>query len=97
MAIVHVFISAGRFHSFDEMRAFIDETYSDDGDAIPSPFIREVDLSSYEPACIEALHSEQPIPLTDLLQGSSYSEQWLTQVDGSQTADSAICVFAPTA
>lgn len=95
MERVHIFISTGRFRSFDEMRAFIEETYSDNGDAIRSPFICEVDLSGYEPACIEALHSGRPVPLTDLLRGSSYSEQWLSQVDGSQTADSAICVFAP--
>ncbi len=57
MATVHVFVSTGRFHSSEEMRRFIDETYTDDGDGIPSPFMREVGLSEYEPMCIEAIHS----------------------------------------
>ena len=30
-----------------------------------------------------------------LLKGASYAEQWLPQLDGSRTADSAICVFPP--
>ncbi len=97
MHTVHVFISTGRFRSFDEMRAYIDETYTEDGDGIPSAFMREVGLSEYEPGCIEAILSEsrRPVPLAEFLSGASYSDQWLFGLDGSRLADAAICVFAP--
>jgi hypothetical protein len=79
------------------MRAYIDQTYTEDGDGVPSAFMREVGLSEYEPGCIEAIPSPsgRPIPLTELLAASSYSDQWLPGLDGSRTADAAICVFAP--
>ena len=59
MILVYVFISTGRFRGFADMRAFIDETYTADGDGIPSPFMREIELKGYEPGCIEAIHSER--------------------------------------
>lgn len=97
METVHVFISTGRFRSFNEMRAYIDKTYTEDGDGVPSSFIREVDLSEYEPGCIEAVNSRSgsPVPLRDLLRGASYSDQWLPCLDGARLADAAICAFAP--
>ena len=95
MEKVHVFISTGRFHSFGEMRGFIDQTYTEDGVSVPSPFIREVGLSEYEPGCIEAIHEGSPTALADLLAGASYADQWLSKLDGKRVADSAICVFAP--
>jgi hypothetical protein len=94
MATVHVFVSTGRFRSFEDVRRFIDEQYDENGDVIPSPIMREVGLIGYEPACIEALHRERPVPLPELLATASYSKQWLPQV-GPGTADSAICVFEP--
>ena len=95
MENVHVFISTGRFRSFEEMRAFIDATYTDDGDTIPSAFMREVALSEFEPGCIEAIHEERPMALAELLAGASYADQWLAKLDGTRVADSAICVFPP--
>jgi hypothetical protein len=97
MKSVHVFISSGRFCTIDEMRAYIDETYTDDGDGLPSEFIDEVALDEYEPHCIEAIVSSTgaPLPLSELLIGASFHEQWLPQVDGSRTADAAICVYPP--
>src|SRR5829696_840380 len=92
---VYVFISTGRFRSLTEMRGFIDETYTKGGDGVPSPFMREVGLSEYEPACIEALHEDKPTSLAELLAGASYHEQWLQKLDGKRRADSTICVFAP--
>jgi hypothetical protein len=94
---VHVFVSTGRFRSFEEMRAYIDETYTEDGDGVPSAFMREVGLSEYEPGCIEAVPSASglPVPLSELLAGASYSGQWLPHLDGSRAADAAVCVFAP--
>jgi len=95
MPTVHVFVSTGRFSSFAEMRKFIDPTYTDDGDMVPSPFINEVRLTSYEPECIEAVHAPGPKPLHDLLHGVSHGEQWLHLVDPSVVASEAICVFEP--
>jgi immunity protein 22 of polymorphic toxin system len=97
METVHVFVSTGRFRSFQEMRAFIDQTYTEDGDGVPSAFMREVGLSSYEPGCIEAIHREQVVALSQLLARASYGDQWVPQLDGSLRADAAICVFAPNA
>ena len=77
MNTVHIFISTGRFKSLDEMRAYIDETYTDDGDGIPSTFMNEVGLSEYEPHCIEAFPSKsaKPVPLSELVAGASYADQ----------------------
>src|SRR5687768_14863252 len=77
------------------MRAFIDKRYTEDGDGVPSDFIREVGLSGYEPGCIEAIHERAPIALANLLARASYADQWLPNVDVERVADSAICVFAP--
>src|SRR5687767_9838151 len=95
MDTVHIFISTGRFRSFEEMRAFVEQSYTPDGDGVPSAFMREVGLAGYEPGCIECLHRPHPTPLAELLGGASYSEQWLSGLDGSHMADAAICVFAP--
>jgi hypothetical protein len=95
MAHMHLFICTGRFRSFDAMRAFIDETYTEDGDAVASDFIREVDLTSYEPMCIEAIHSKTAVPLPSLLKGASYGSQWLSTLPPNLKASAAICVFEP--
>lgn len=96
METVHVFIAAGRFHSFEEVRSFIDKTYTEDGDGVPSPFMREVGLSEYEPGCIEAIHASKPTTLAELLADASYNDQWLAKLDGNRVANAAICVFAPS-
>ena len=95
MDTVHVFISTGRFRSFAEMRAYVEKTYTPDGDGVPSVFIGEVGLSDYEPACIECVHRPRAIPLKELLAGASYADQWLPTLDDSRLADSAVCAFAP--
>ena len=95
MEKVHVFISTGRFRSFEEMREFIVEMYTEDGDGVPSTFMREVALSQYEPGCIEAKHEGKPTALAELLAGASYCDQWLAKLDGKRVADAAVCVFAP--
>jgi hypothetical protein len=74
MATVHVFVSTGRFRSRDEVREFVDETYDEDGEGTPSPFMAEVGLTDHEPACIEAIHRDRPVPLADLLAGASYAD-----------------------
>ncbi len=95
MNTVHVFVSTRRFGSFAEMRAFVEETYTVDGDGLPSAFMREVGLSDYEPGCIECIHRPAPTPLAELLDGASYSEQWLCRLPAGRLADAAICVFGP--
>src|SRR5687767_643052 len=95
MAIVHVFVSTGRFGSFEEMSRYIDMSYDEDGNGIPSEFIREVGLSGYDRACIEAIHSEHPIELAELLSAASYANEWLPCDVSGGVADSAICVFEP--
>ena len=93
---VHVFVSTGRFRSFDELRAYVDATYTPDGDGIPSAFMSEVDLHAYEPMCIEAMASASgPIPVAELIAKCSWADQWLPGIDAARLADAAICVFAP--
>jgi hypothetical protein len=97
MNTVSVFISTGRFPSFEAMRGFIDKTYTEDGDSVASEFGEEVGLSEYEPMCIEAITSEtgQPVALSELLAGASWALEWLLQLDTTRLADAAICVFPP--
>ena len=97
MASVHVFLSTGRFTSFADIRAYVDERYTDDGDGIPSEFMTEVGLSEYEPGCIEAVWSVsgEPVPVRELLREASYVEQWLHGVDEERTGDAALCVYSP--
>ena len=95
MDTVHVFVSIGRFRSFDEMRTFVEQTYTEEGDGIPSPFAVEVVQLWYEPGCIECLHRPTPIPVLVLFAEASYSDQWLPTLASSEIADAAICVFTP--
>lgn len=95
MAFVHVFASLGRFRSEEELRAFVDQTYTEDGDGIPSPFMREVGLEDHEPGCIEVIRADRGIPLAELLTDASYSARWLRELDGTRLADAVVCVFEP--
>ena len=95
MPLVHIYASLGRFGSFEALRRFIDPTYTEDGDQVDSEFIREVGISDFAPMCIEAIHSPTVKPLKALLEGASYSEQWLPGLAVSCEADAAICVFEP--
>jgi hypothetical protein len=92
---VHVFISKGRFRSLAELRAFLEPTYTEDGQPVPSLFMREVQLSSYRPDRIEFMHREQAVPVSELLAGASWAAQWVPQLGGDRRADAAICVCGP--
>ena len=94
---VHVFISIGRFGSFEEMREYVDQTYTEDGEAIPSAFMREVELHDYEPMAIEAVPSDsgRPVTVAALLAHCAWAGRWLPALDGARTADAALCVFSP--
>ena len=94
---VHIFVSTGRFESFDELDSFVHKAYSPDGCGINSQFMEEVQLTNYEPMCIEISITDKGnvAALTDLLSGASYSGQWIDRIDANVTADAAICVFSP--
>jgi hypothetical protein len=93
MGTIHVFISTGRFRSMEELRAFINPTYKEDGEQVPSAFMREVQFLRCDPDFIEAFHREGPVPLPELLAGTSWADQWLSQLGGGRLADAAVCVF----
>lgn len=95
---VHVFVCSGRFASWEALQAYLSPAYTEDGDAVPSPFFLETGLTHYEPACIESALLASPAPLAELLDGVSYADSWLAQacVDGQRLlADTVVCVFAP--
>jgi Immunity protein 22 len=92
---VHIFASHGRFASLEALQAFVRPAYSEDGDRLESPFMREVGFTRYEAMCVEVVHSGHAKPLSVMLQDASYSQQWLPGMDISLDADSAVCVFPP--
>jgi Immunity protein 22 len=92
---VHVFASnEGRFASWDDLRAYVLETYTEDGDGIPSAFARETQQAAYEPASVECYWSERTVPLAQLMRGASYGDQWLASTPNAM-ANAVICVFEP--
>lgn len=95
MATVHVFVASGRFASQAALQAFVTPTYSEDGDRVDSPFMREVKFTRYEPMCIESIHLEVAQPLGTLLADTSYYQQWLSRLGDAPEANSAVCVFSP--
>jgi hypothetical protein len=96
MALVHVFASTGRFGSEEDVRRFVDMTYTADGDAVRSPFPREIGLEDeYDPGCIEVVHSSTLLPIRQLLRDVSYGDQWVARIDPDRQADTVICVFPP--
>jgi len=95
MPILHLFISKGRFNSEEELDQYIKPEYTDDGDKINSPFMKEVGLSSFEPGCIEATFESEECEIIELLEGSSYEEQWLNSVPENLKANVAVTVYEP--
>ncbi|MGV9313622.1 hypothetical protein ACWDR0_15750 [Streptomyces sp. NPDC003691] len=98
--VVHVFLSRGRFSSFEDISTYVDAGWSDDGDAEPSVFMAEAGIAELEPSCVEVVHAQDaghpgPVAPGVLLRGASYADQWLPQVESAEPADAAICVFAP--
>ena len=96
--MVHVFTCSGRFASREALQAHLAPTYTEDGDAVPSPFFLETGLTRYEPACVESAMLASPAPLAQLLDGVSYGDSWLAQACADAQgvlADTSVCVFAP--
>ena len=92
---VHVFVSAGRFRTDEELESFVRATYTEDGDAVDSPFAAEVGLEQYEPGCIEAVSARTSRPIRSLLERTSYADSWLSGVPQTPMADAAVCVLPP--
>ena len=98
LPIVHVFACSGCFASREALQAYLAPSCTDDGDALPSPFILETGLTHYEPACMESAMLASPVPLAQLLDGVSYGDSWLAQActdAQGMLADTGVCVFAP--
>ena len=95
MPVVHVWSVLGRFQSLAELNAYAHAEYNDDGDAVPSRFMREVGLRNHEPACIEVEHFDDARPLRESVEGASYGEQWASKIRPELLANSIICVYAP--
>ncbi|MEM7105294.1 MAG: immunity 22 family protein [Bacteroidota bacterium] len=95
MSWVYVFVAKNKFASFEEMRAFIDPGFTEDGDYIPSDLMKETQLFDIEPGFIEAVYEESPKVIRILLSESSYAEQWLSQIKEEQHFNNAICIYAP--
>lgn len=92
---VHIFVSLGQFHSWEQVTAYLDPTYTEDGDCLPSTFMRETHLDEFEPTCIEVQHFTTPRQGRDLFPGFSWSDRWAQQVECLSEADTVICVFPP--
>ena len=93
-----MFACSGRFASWEALQAYVSPAYTEDGDAVPSPFMLETGLTDYEPACIESALQASPAPLAQLLDGVSYAGSWLAQACADaqgMLADTGVCVFAP--
>ncbi|GAB3095807.1 hypothetical protein GCM10027159_14160 [Lysobacter terrae] len=95
MIYVHVFVSKSRFSSRQKLREFYEPSYSEEGDMVPSSFMREVTLKGYEPAAIEAVHFDTARNVAELLRGVSYAGQWVPRVRSDLSANCAICLFCP--
>ncbi|WP_139806349.1 hypothetical protein [Deinococcus hopiensis] len=88
---VYLFVSAGRFSSWEDVSACLHVRYDEDGDRIPSPFM----LENFGPMCIEARYGVTPLPGLEILQGFSWFAQWRSLVEYQGQLDAAICVFPP--
>lgn len=96
-ASVWVFAGRGDFDGWEALESYIEPVYDAQGNAQASAFMREVGLQDYEPDCIEAelLEAGEVLPLAELLDGTSYGEQWLRRLPADVSANAVICVFSP--
>jgi hypothetical protein len=92
---VYVFVSAGRFPSIEALHNFLDPTYTEDGDLLPSPFMSEVEQSEYEPMCVERILVDDPVTVSRLLADASYASYWLPHIDNTYQGNMALCIFSP--
>ncbi len=93
---IHAFIAKGQFQSDTDLRAYFDPTYDAQGCMVPSPFMREIGLSDYEPGRITAIRRDRPVRASRLLAHISRGKEWAGLRPGrTLLADTAVCVFTP--
>jgi len=95
MPSVLLFISLRGFESEEALARYLHPSYSEDGDMIPSDFIREVALTNYEPMCIEAVYEEEPTAVRHLVAGCSHADQWARRLPQDLKADVSVVVYSP--
>src|SRR5262245_46677071 len=95
---VHIFCARGKFPDDQRLSRFVTPTYSEDGELIPSQFMREIGLiDNYDPTAIESERFDRPLELLAAIIGFSYSDQFrVVRVDPT-LVDTVICVYSPNA
>ncbi|MFO0939707.1 MAG: immunity 22 family protein [Pirellulales bacterium] len=72
---------AGHFASIEELTALIEETYADDEETPISPFAAAQDESFYDHDFLEFGFSDSAQTIQELVEGYSYSEEWLEEFE----------------
>jgi len=93
----HVSIWIGNFGSKEELMNYINIEYTEDGDSISSVFEKDFNLDYYDRDLVEKKWiSKSTNSVKDLLDGFSYSDQFLEQFDTINYSDefnSAILIY----
>ncbi|MFJ8413915.1 immunity 22 family protein [Bacillus paramycoides] len=93
----HVSIWIGNFESKEELMNYTNIEYTEDGDSISSAFEKDFNLDYYDRDLIEKKWiSKSTNSVKDLLDGFSYSDQFLEQFDTirySEEFNAAILIY----
>ncbi|WP_426980660.1 immunity 22 family protein [Bacillus pseudomycoides] len=93
----HVSIWIGNFESKEELMNYTNIGYTEDGDSISSAFEKDFNLDYYDRDLIEKKWiSKSTNSVKDLLDGFSYSDQFLEQLDTirySEEFNTAILIY----
>ncbi|CAI8706331.1 MULTISPECIES: immunity 22 family protein [Bacillus] len=93
----HVSIWIGNFESKEELMNYTNIEYTEDGDSISSAFEKDFNLDYYDRDLIEKKWiSKSTNSVKDLLDGFSYSDQFLEQLDTirySEEFNTAILIY----
>lgn len=85
----HVSLWMGIANNEDDLDAYVQQGYSDDGDLTPSQFMKDFNIPSYDEDFLEAEFLENPVAaIAQLLQGFSYDDQLIprfTAICGNET------------
>lgn len=95
MAKLHIYISSDKFRTEDELNSYLIPSYTEDGDLINSPFMKEVKLENYEPMCVEVVFEKANRPVKHLLEGISYYEQWVKDISDNFEGNVVVCIYEP--
>ena len=95
MPVVHIYIADEESILEEDVYAYVNATYTEDGEQIDSHFMRDIGLTDHEPGCIELVIDPTPLPLPHLLEGCSYVDQWISQLPVDDCARVAVCVYEP--